>query len=86
MDARTAAQLYQIHVEPGSWGEGIGSRLHGLFLRHLDAAGLPTGILEVWERNARARAFYTRHGWQPDGTSRPGPADAPYLGMRLNRS
>ncbi|WFE34429.1 GNAT family N-acetyltransferase [Micromonospora sp. WMMD975] len=77
-----AAQLYQIHVDPDSWGRGIGSTLHGLFLRHLKAEALSVGVLEVWERNARARAFYARHGWQPDGTSRPGPAGAPYLGMR----
>ncbi|MET7836092.1 N-acetyltransferase [Micromonospora sediminicola] len=79
-----AAQLYQIHVDPDCWGRGVGSTLHGLFLRHLEAEGLAVGVLEVWERNTRARAFYTRHGWRPDGTTRPGPADAPYLGMRLH--
>ncbi|SCG76883.1 GNAT family N-acetyltransferase [Micromonospora humi] len=77
-----AAQLYQIHVDPDRWGRGIGGTLHGLFLRHLETEGLSVGLLEVWERNTRARAFYTRHGWHLDGTTRPGPADAPYLGMR----
>ncbi|MEV0004649.1 GNAT family N-acetyltransferase [Micromonospora sp. NPDC050980] len=77
-----AAQLYQIHVDPDRWGRGVGSTLHGLFLRHLETEGLAVGVLEVWERNTRARAFYTRHGWHPDGTTRPGPAATPYLGMR----
>ncbi|WP_405093019.1 GNAT family N-acetyltransferase [Micromonospora sp. NBC_01392] len=78
-----AAQLYQIHVDPDRWAGGIGCALHGHFLRHLETEGVSVGVLEVWERNVRARAFYTRLGWHPDGTSRPGPADAPYLGMRL---
>ncbi|MFG1676729.1 GNAT family N-acetyltransferase [Micromonospora sp. NPDC049282] len=72
-----------MHVAPDWWGRGVGSTLHGHFLRHLETERLAVGVLEVWERNARARAFYTRHGWHPDGTTRPGPANTPYLGMRL---
>ncbi|MFI5834601.1 GNAT family N-acetyltransferase [Micromonospora sp. NPDC051300] len=77
-----AAQLYQIHVAPEWWGRGVGSTLHGHFLRHLEIERLAVGVLEVWVRNTRARAFYTRHCWHLDGTTRPGPVDAPYLGMR----
>ncbi|MET9298585.1 GNAT family N-acetyltransferase [Micromonospora aurantiaca] len=85
LDPRTTAQLYQIHVDPEMWGRGVGSALYALFIRHLQDEGLALGVLEVWKRNTRARAFYTRHGWRPDGTSRPGPAQTPYLGMRLTR-
>ncbi|WFE39110.1 N-acetyltransferase [Micromonospora sp. WMMD998] len=77
-----AAQLYQIHVDPDCWGRGIGSTLHGLFLCHLKVEELSVGVLEVWERNARARAFYTRHGWHPDDTSRPGPLPSIDCGRR----
>ncbi|MGC5387812.1 GNAT family N-acetyltransferase [Micromonospora sp. NBRC 110037] len=83
LDPRTTAQLYQIHVDPGLWGRGVGGALHAMFVRHLADEGLVLGVLEVWERNIRARAFYTRHGWRPDGTSRPGPARTPYVGMQL---
>ena len=83
LDPRTTAQLYQIHVDPDVWGRGVGSALHALFVRHLQDEGLALGVLEVWERNTRARAFYTRLGWRPDGTSRPGPAQTPYVGMHL---
>ncbi|MGW4292719.1 GNAT family N-acetyltransferase [Micromonospora chersina] len=83
VDAGTVGQLYQIHVIPGSWRKGIGSRLHALFVRYLKEISLPTGVLEVWERNSRARAFYTRHGWKPDGESREGPDNSQYIGMRL---
>ncbi|QLQ39983.1 GNAT family N-acetyltransferase [Micromonospora robiginosa] len=77
-----AAQLYQLHVDPDHWSRGVGSALHGHFLRHLETEGLAVGVLEVWERNMRARAFYARHGWHPDGTTRPAPAHTHYLGMR----
>ncbi|MEU6140304.1 GNAT family N-acetyltransferase [Streptomyces sp. NPDC047081] len=83
LNGTTVGQLYQIHVRPGSWGAGIGSRLHEGFVRFLRERSLSTGVLEAWERNSRARAFYTRHGWRPDGHSRPGPGDAEYLRLRL---
>ncbi|MGW2719434.1 N-acetyltransferase family protein [Streptomyces sp. NPDC001492] len=86
VDAAAAGQLYQIHVRPGSWGQGIGTLLHAAFVRQLRDASLPTGVLEAWERNSRAQAFYARHGWKPDGHRRPGPADANYVRMRLELS
>ncbi|MBM0206006.1 GNAT family N-acetyltransferase [Micromonospora sp. STR1s_5] len=82
-DASTTGQLYQIHVSPARWGEGIGSILHAAFVRYLGQASLPTGVLEVWERNKRARSFYARHGWEPDGEFRAGPEGSNYVGMRL---
>ncbi|REK84657.1 GNAT family N-acetyltransferase [Streptomyces inhibens] len=84
VDAAAVGQLYQIHVRPGCWGQGIGSQLHAAFVQFLRDASLDTGLLEVWERNTRARTFYTRHGWKPDGHPRPGPCDASYVRMRLN--
>ncbi|MFI7402959.1 GNAT family N-acetyltransferase [Streptomyces sp. NPDC049541] len=86
VDAAAAGQLYQIHVHPGSWGRGIGSLLHGAFVQQLRDASLTTGVLEAWERNNRAQAFYARHGWKPDGHHRPGPAAANYVRMRLELS
>ncbi|MEU4528528.1 GNAT family N-acetyltransferase [Micromonospora ureilytica] len=83
LDASTTGQLYQIHVSPNRWGEGIGSILHAAFVRYLDEASLPTGMLEVWERNKRARSFYARHGWKPDGEFRAGPDGSNYVSMRL---
>ncbi|MBM4793061.1 GNAT family N-acetyltransferase [Streptomyces sioyaensis] len=83
-EARTVGELYQIHVLPGQWGLGIGGQLHTAFVRFLRDAALPTGRVEAWERNDRARAFYARHGWRPDGHRRPGPAGACYVRMRLD--
>ncbi|MEU4570699.1 GNAT family N-acetyltransferase [Micromonospora sp. NPDC023956] len=83
-DTSRAGQLYQIHVVPGRWGNGIGSVLHTTFLDYLVEADLSLGLIEVWERNTRALAFYTRHGWAPDGGSRPGPDESRYLFLRLD--
>ncbi|GLY21835.1 GNAT family N-acetyltransferase [Micromonospora sp. NBRC 101691] len=83
-DTSGAGQLYQIHVASGRWGNGIGSVLHAVFLGYLADADLPLGLIEVWERNTRALAFHPRHGWQPDGGSRPGPGDSRYLFLRLD--
>ncbi|WP_431977388.1 N-acetyltransferase family protein [Micromonospora haikouensis] len=86
VDARKVGQLYQIHVSPGRWRGGIGSTLHAIFAAYLAEASLPTGLLEVWERNSRARAFYAKHGWTADGQTRlGGPDNSAYVCMRLDR-
>jgi RimJ/RimL family protein N-acetyltransferase len=82
VDATTTGRLFQIHVRPGRWGEGLGSHLHAVFVRFLRDASLTTGVLEAWESNSRAQAFYARHGWRPDGHRRPGPG-GDYVRMRL---
>lgn len=86
VDSAAARQLYQIHVHPGSWGQGIGSRLHAAFVERLRDAARTTGVLEAWERNSRAQTFYARHGWKPDGHHRPGPGNANYVRLRLELS
>ncbi|MGW9079729.1 N-acetyltransferase family protein [Streptomyces kronopolitis] len=83
-EAEAVGELYRIHVLPGQWGRGIGGQLHAAFVRFLREAALPAGRFEAWERNERARAFYARRGWRPDGHRRPGPAGACYLRMRLD--
>lgn len=78
------ARLYQIQVEPDCWRHGIGSRLMAACVQDWQAAGTGSARLDVWEHNTRARAFYTRHGWQPDGRSRSGPDNSRYLGLTLS--
>ncbi|MFD7155231.1 GNAT family N-acetyltransferase [Kribbella sp. NPDC059898] len=76
----TRVRLVGIFVEPGQWSNGVGSALMERFVaiaRQTDAVG----EVDVWERNSRAIRFYERHGWTRDGTSRPGPAGADYLGF-----
>ena len=68
---------------PAAWGRGIGAALHDAFVEHLRATGFAGAVLEVWEANARARAFYAHRGWHDDGVRRPGPAGIDYLRLRL---
>lgn len=75
----TRVRLAGIFVEPSQWSSGVGSALMARFIsiaRQADAVG----EVDVWERNSRAIRFYERHGWTRDGTSRPGPAGADYVG------
>ena len=56
-----ALHLSAINVRRAYWGSGVGQRL-------LDAAiGDHDASLWVFRDNARARAFYVRNGFAPDG-------------------
>src|SRR5262245_44562509 len=65
-DERGLGELYAIYVDPDSWSHGAG---RGLILRAEErlAEEYVEAALWVLEENARARAFYERAGWQPDG-------------------
>jgi GNAT superfamily N-acetyltransferase len=61
-------ELFAIYVRAAYYGSGIGTRL-------LQAAlGDAPAYLWVFEANARARAFYERHGFIPDGARKPEPS------------
>ena len=55
-------QLHALYVLPEFWDRGVGARL-------LEAAG-PVSELWVLAGNERARRFYERRGWLPDGAER----------------
>jgi GNAT superfamily N-acetyltransferase len=62
-------ELYAIHVDPDLVGTGVGRLLMADALRHLGARA----VLWVLEGNTRARAFYEKGGWRPDGETREAP-------------
>ena len=66
----TTGELYALNVHPDHWGAGAG----GALLEHVTAAlanaGHRDAVLWVLRDNARARRFYARHGWAPDGTAK----------------
>jgi GNAT superfamily N-acetyltransferase len=75
--------LEAIYVRPAVWGSGVAGELHDAAVAELRARGVERAQLWVLERNDRARRFYERRGWQPDGTSRvvefpPHPIDLGY--------
>ena len=59
-------EVYAIYLDPRAWGRGAGS---GLLVAALDtvADDVPGVSLWVFRDNARARAFYERHGFEVDG-------------------
>jgi tRNA dimethylallyltransferase len=84
--AWTEGRLDGLYVLPDAWGNGVAARLHDEALRGIAAAGRSTARLWVLEDNARARRFYERRGWRPDGTDRvvPFPPHPLDLGYRKN--
>lgn len=60
-------ELWMLNVAPQAWGTGVAVRLHDYALDRLRDSGFGDAILWVVERNARARRFYERSGWRPDG-------------------
>lgn len=64
-DARWSSQLYVLYTYAAVHGSGAGAAL-------VDAVIGPTvtGGLWVADPNPRAQAFYRKHGFAPDGTSR----------------
>src|SRR4051812_24202487 len=61
-------QLARLYVDIDHWGKGIGARLHDAAVDHLRSSGCASARLWVLEANDRARRFYERRGWRPDGT------------------
>jgi GNAT superfamily N-acetyltransferase len=79
----SAPWLDGLYVIPDTWGTGVASRLHDRALAMLQAEGCAEALLWVLEHNGRARRFYERHGWLPDGATRvvpypPHPIDVRY--------
>jgi GNAT superfamily N-acetyltransferase len=61
-------ELWMINLEPGAWGRGLGTTLLGVATDELRHAGNVEAVLWVLAGNRRARRFYEREGWRPDGT------------------
>lgn len=70
-DAGTeVGEVYALYVHPRAWGTGVGRDLHDAAVACLSAQGFATVTLWVLDANRRARTFYARHGWHPEGTAR----------------
>ena len=64
------ADLLTLYVEPEVVGTGVGAALMRRALDDLRARGYRAALLWVLEGNERARRFYERWGWVPDGARR----------------
>lgn len=66
-EPETTGELWSINLRPEAWGKGIGAALLQSGMDGLRAAGYRDAVLWVLETNVRARRFYEKHGWKPDG-------------------
>jgi GNAT superfamily N-acetyltransferase len=64
------AMLNALHVAPAAIGSGVGRLLMKRVLADLAGDGVRTARLWVLVDNRRAREFYRRGGWLPDGVIR----------------
>jgi ribosomal protein S18 acetylase RimI-like enzyme len=68
-------KLFQFHVDPGHWREGLGTDLHAACVEEWQADGKRVATLDVHVDNRRAQAFYARLGWVPDPENPPAEGD-----------
>jgi GNAT superfamily N-acetyltransferase len=78
-DDAAEGELYAIYALPEAWGSGAGRVLLEVGLEELREAGHREAVLWVLEDNPRARRFYEREGWSPDGGAK---TDA-FFGVRV---
>ncbi|HEY8719744.1 GNAT family N-acetyltransferase [Pengzhenrongella sp.] len=66
--ARNEQEIYSIYLDPGMWGRGVARDL----MRTLLGSIKPPAPISLWvlAENERARHFYRRHGFTPDGTEK----------------
>jgi L-amino acid N-acyltransferase YncA len=70
-DAGSATgEIYAIYMDHRYMGKGAGSPLLAASLAYLKQEGFREVIVWVLTSNARARAFYEKHGFVPDGTTK----------------
>ena len=67
-------ELYALYVAPAHWSTGAGRALTDAALDGLRAAGYRRVVLWTLIENARARGFYDKAGFAPDGATNVLPA------------
>ncbi|HMC72191.1 MAG TPA: GNAT family N-acetyltransferase, partial [Mycobacteriales bacterium] len=68
LDPAAVGEIRAMYVDPPAWSTGVGAALMHAALEHLLRHGAGAVTLWVLEGNARARAFYERWGFRPDGS------------------
>lgn len=69
-DEAACGHIYSLYVRPEAQGSGVGQGLMDAAIKALQERGLDRATLWVFAANDRARRFYGRLGWLPDGWTR----------------
>lgn len=72
-------ELYALYLREDAAGQGVGHALLDAAVEDLRERGAANIVLWVLASNARARSFYEKAGWAPDG----GTKTAPWEGVML---
>jgi GNAT superfamily N-acetyltransferase len=67
--AAATGEVWAIYIHPDYWRSGVGSALMTVALQRLADDGYSEAVLWVFEANTRARGFYERFAWRPDGAT-----------------
>jgi ribosomal protein S18 acetylase RimI-like enzyme len=82
--SRGQEEIYSMYLDPAMWGKGVARDLMRTVLGDVPA-GTPVSLW-VLADNERARHFYRRHGFMPDGSERMEEfGGTPLLEVRLRR-
>jgi GNAT superfamily N-acetyltransferase len=69
-DAGLVGEIQTLYLEPEAFGTGAAVLLMTAALDELRSGGFRSASLWALETNDRARRFYERHGWRPDGATK----------------
>ena len=69
-DPRRTGEIGAIYLQPESIGQGVGRLLMERAVAGLAGLGYTDVTLWVLDGNTRARRFYERAGWAPDGAAK----------------
>ncbi len=81
----SVGEIYTLYVHPDRWRSGIGTSLLAAAENRLVGRGFTAAALWTLEHNHRARRFYERHGWRPDGASVPDDDDPSISEVRYRK-
>lgn len=80
-------ELWVLNLHPDAFGSGLASELHADALERLVASGHASAVLWVARDNPRARRFYEREGWTPEGLEKSEEiGGAPVVEVRYRRA
>jgi ribosomal protein S18 acetylase RimI-like enzyme len=65
-----AGEVFALYIDPRCWRKGWGRALMHAAELELRTRGFTSIVLWVLERNVTALSFYTKLGYQPDGTDK----------------
>lgn len=63
-------EVSAIYVMPSTWSTGVGRQLMSAAVGRMTANGFTDATLWVLDTNDRARGFYAKAGWAPDGVTK----------------